>query len=130
MPEYIDLIVTFLGGGAVGSIITACITSRRDKKYRRRVFVGFLQKWKAEIAAPNRGPTQVIVVTDPAILAYDSKLADFCEQVALVKGCYPDAERFRTLTIRVANLNANDWKNKRPCEVILEVIDALIEFCK
>jgi hypothetical protein len=126
--EAIKLVLAGIAGGLIGARANDRLARDRDSNARKRVFVGFLQKWQAEIAIPNRDQPQFFAMTDPAIVAYDSKLAAFCEQVAWVKGCYPDADKFKALTVRVANLNINDWKNKKPRDVILEAVGELLKF--
>ena len=128
MPDPTTIIVSFLSGGVTGSIITACVTGSRDKKHRRNAFIGFLEKWKAEISAPDRGPTIIGVATAPAIKAYDAKVGAFKEQVAIVRDVFSGNHRFETLAIRLGSLKSEDWKDKQPRNVILEAIEKLIEF--
>ena len=123
--EAIKLVLAGIAGGLIGARANDKLARGRDADARKRVFVGFLQKWQAEIAhvvIPS------IFVTDPAIAAYNDRLGEFCEQAGWVQDCYPDAERFKDLAHRVANLNANDWKNKRPRDVMLEAIGDLLKF--
>jgi hypothetical protein len=133
MPESIAIIAIIAGilfGGATGSIITACVTNCRDKKKRRRAFIGFLEKWKADILTPNRGPTEISTKTNPVILIYDARLGDFREQVAIVRDIFSGTQEFEVLTNRLGSLKTEDWNKKNPRDVICGAIDALLEFAK
>ena len=114
---------------AVGWLAGHWLTGVRDKSSRKRAFIGFLEKWKAEITAPSRGPTSIGVVTHPSIKAYDARVCEFRERVEIVRDAFNSANKFQALAARLANLKTDDWQgNKQPREVILEALDALLEF--
>lgn len=117
-------------GVLVGGLIGHWLAGIRDSAARKRAFIGFLEKWKAEISTPDRGPTTIGVSIHPAIKTYDTKVGTFREQVELVRGVFSDGQTFNTLTVRLGNLKTEDWDKKNPRDVICEAIDALLEFAK
>jgi hypothetical protein len=52
----------------------------------------------------------------------------FRDEVERVRDVFTDSKSFDSLTKRLGNLTTEDWKDKQPREVILEAIDALIDF--
>jgi hypothetical protein len=106
------------------------VATKSETASRKREFIGFLEEWKADISAPDRGPTKIDVSIPTAVKAYDAKVGAFQKQVAIVRDVFSDADRFETLTIKLGNLKAEDWKEKQRREVILEALDALIQFVK
>ena len=120
----ISIVVSALGGGACGSVITG----RREKRQRRAAFLGFLRQWQVELSLPDRGPTSLSFRTDSAIVLYDSKLPAFSAEVERARDVFPDAEKFQALTDRLRKLTPEDWKGKQPRQVISEALDELIAF--
>ena len=122
-------IISLLSGGAAGAIITAIIAACRNKEQRRRAFIGFLARWKAELSVPDRGPDRLRCETDKAVVIYESKLPDFCDWISQVRKDFTNDQRFESLSSRLRSLTREDWKDK-PCEVISQAIDDLIRFAK
>jgi hypothetical protein len=119
-----------LGGGAFGSIITLFVAGRRDKKGRRRNFIAFLEEWKQEFSLPG---SEVDPLGRPAPLAlsrYLLKLPDFRREAAKSRDVFADTKTFDSLCDRLGGLKAEDWQKRQPREIILEAIDALLEFAK
>jgi hypothetical protein len=77
-----------LVGVVVGGFLGNWLAGVRDRAARKRSFIGFLEEWKAEITAPNRGPTRLGFHADSAILAYDAKLGAFRNQVEKVRDVF------------------------------------------
>lgn len=126
MPITCSYVITFLSGGAAGSIITAVWNGCREKKRRRAGFRGFLQQWKSRISAPHRGADVVRAVVDSAVTAYDAGLPDFRDWIEKVRGDFRGDQRFESLTAKIAGLTAQDWQKRQPREVMTEAIDELI----
>jgi hypothetical protein len=117
-----------LVGVVVGVFLGNWLAGVRDRAARKRAFIGFLEEWKAEITAPNRGPTQIGVRVDSSILAYDAKLGAFRNQVEKVRDVFSGSQRFETLANRLGSLKTKDWDNKNPRDIIVDVIERLTEF--
>ena len=117
-------LVGAFGGGLFGHWLAGI----RDRAGRKRAFQGFLSRWHAEISAPDRSPTIATLKPDPAIIAYDSKLPSFCAEIERVRDVFKDTKRFAILTSRLASLQAEDWQQKNPRDVISEAINELIRF--
>jgi hypothetical protein len=45
----VGFIVSFLSGGAAGSVITIIVTGRRDYANRRSRFIAFVRQWRSEV---------------------------------------------------------------------------------
>lgn len=130
--------VSFLSGGASGSIITIVVSGYRDKRQRRRAFSGFLRSWRAEIASVSGTPGGLVAEPGPTILyrppkdlsltAYRDKLPHFHDEIERARDCFADTQGFKFLTDRLGGLKEEDWKDKRAQDIILKALDELIAF--
>ncbi len=131
MPQTIAIvaiIISFLGGGAVGSVITAIVTGCRDKRRRRQAFLGFLRQWHTEISMPRLGPDKLGLGVNAALESYYAKLPSFKAEVERVRDAFADATMYEALTSRLGSLKEEDWKGKQARDVILKTLDELIKF--
>ena len=97
------------------------------KDTRKRTFVAFLKEWRSELSAflPPVNPFGHGVFRE-----YQSKLHKFHGQSALLAKDFTASETFERLANRLSGLNQQDMtsQNKPEKDIILESIDALIDF--
>jgi hypothetical protein len=113
-------------GVLIGVLIGHRLAGMRDSAARKRAFVGFLKQWRAEICSPP--PIGGYGAPDPSEAAYQARVPSFCAEVERVRDIFSDNHGFSSLTSRLGSLKAEDWQNKQPRDVIVEVIDELIRF--
>jgi hypothetical protein len=103
-----------------------------SKENRKKSFLGFLRKWRAEISPVSRGNPGIGTTPSVSIAekVYDANVGRFWEMVETVRCDYSDADKFAALTRCLGNLKPEDWKGKKPNDVICGALDALIEFCE
>jgi hypothetical protein len=114
-------------GVLVGGLIGHWLAGVRDSASRRREFLGFLKRWRAEIYLPKQSTIATLNI-NVHYSAYRAGLPDFNANVERVRDIFSDNREFDSLTSRLGSLKPEDWQNKQPCDVILEVIDELIRF--
>ena len=140
MHELLKLCIPGVIGGIIGGCLAPSLQHKfaqwrdrearehnasADKEVRKREFVAFLQKWRSEVASFAESLHQV---GDAAYYVYRPKLSEFLSWVSKVQDVFTDRQTFQRLADRLSGLDAKDWKNKNPREVILEAIDALSYF--
>ena len=115
-------------GVFIGGLIGHWLTLVRDSTARKRTFLAFLKQWRVEIFSAKQASGYWS--GNPNKAAYHARIPSFHAEVERVRGVFSDSQRFEFLTSRLGSLKAEDWQNKQPCDVILEALDALVEFCK
>jgi hypothetical protein len=105
------------------------ITEATLKADKRRDFIGFLKQWKTEVEL-FRHPTHIgIVGSHPVEIRYREKIPDFIAAIHQARTAFDDGQ-FDALTKRLAGLTNEDFNQANPRDIILEAIDALIEFAE
>jgi hypothetical protein len=117
-------------GVLVGGLIGHWLSGVRDSASRKREFLGFLKRWRAEISLPIQTTTATAGINVHEA-AYRFRLPDFVREVELVRGSFGDRNNFDSLTKTLGSLNADDWqkKSQNPKEFICDVIDELLKLC-
>ena len=132
----VTVLVSFASGGLAGSILSLIVGGCRDKRQRRRAFVGFLRSWRVEIANAPRIPGSMVLgpdrtpyyhmAQDRSFSTYQNKLPVFHAEIERVRHCFKDTKRFESLTIKLKTLKEENWQNKR--DDALKAFDDLIDF--
>jgi len=126
MNPIVVLVITFLSGGAFGSIIALTFSHRRDTASRRCDFLAFICEWRSEIAM--NVPENCEWPHSPFVQHWFSdRIPRFVERVERARSVFCASSEFGSLTDNITKLTNKDWKQREPRHVILEAIDALIE---
>jgi hypothetical protein len=126
-PTYIVILVALLGWLIVPRINDA-LTKRRERENKRLDFVRFLKRWRTEVEL-FRHPTHIgIGGSHPVEIGYREKMPDFISEIERARSAFGGGQ-FDALTKKLAGLTNEDFKQANPRDIILEAIDALIEFC-
>ncbi len=131
MPEPIAIIVSLLGGGAMGALITWFATDRRERRrdldQRKREFRGYLAELRSRVERIQHTPDKV-----PELFSsYTSLIHTFHRERAKVHGDFLPAADFDRLSRKLGGLRYEDiakQPGKNPRDVIAEAIDELIRF--
>ena len=134
----VSVLVSIVSGGASGSVLSLIVSGHRDRRQRRRAFVGFLRSWRVEIGNAPRISGDVAMQPDRTFrfhmpqdmgfAAYQNRLPAFHAEIERVRDCFPDTQRLETLAGRLGSLKEQDWKDKPAQNIILEALDDLIAF--
>gem|GEM_PF-4029547 len=89
--ETVRLIVSFLSGGALGSIITHKCTLARERRNRRRDFTGFLGSWLVDIQRVRYGDAA------STYTAYLAKVSDFGGQATMIEKDFWRKQKFKQM---------------------------------
>jgi hypothetical protein len=121
-----------ISGWFIAHYLTKKREDRRERQITTQNFLGFLRRWRSEIAnAPtisagtDWGGQQVLL--HPCLTPYRNGLPNFESEIGRVRD-FINKPGFILLTQRLVNLEQEDWNKQFPCTAILEAMDELIAF--
>jgi hypothetical protein len=118
-------LIPFVSGAVVGSltsILAHFLAGRRDRKGRRRAFLGYLTGWRSKLA-----DTHYSVATFST--DYKDTRHEFRRQAAMIENDFPFCKRetFRNFASIAGGFEGDDASNQQK---VVAAIDAVVEFTR
>ena len=121
----LQIVVSFLGGGVTGSLLTYFLTRSTARESRKRDFLSFMRGWRMEVARDNPHKTAN---------QFSAKVSLFEQEVEKISDDYSGG--FEDLVKKLSSLRDSDVEemsrngNMIGRDRLLTAIDAVVNFVK